>query len=226
MSRTLTALLCLTLAGTVAGAAGCAAGSDSPAPPASVGSPTPPPAPSGPPTPPASPAPPASPPPTTRPGPPDPWTLTTDGVGPYRLGQRLDSMPAGIFGESTPIDAAACPDLVSVQATGAYAGTLLLVARHNVLVEIFSAGGDPTVHTRWGDELGDAWARVEARHGRGSAAPGAWRTDPSGRRAYVIRVGDRVIMFSINPIRPRGIGGMTAGVTDHTLRSFDSGEIC
>jgi hypothetical protein len=213
MPRTLTALLSLVLAGALV--AGCAAPSGSSG---SSGSSAPP----GPPGPPGPPAPSE----VATPSPADPWLLTVDGVGPYRLGQRMDSMPAGIFGDSTPVDAAACPDLVSVAATDEYAGTLLLVARHTVLVDIFSAGGDPTVHTPWGDGPGDSWADVEARHGPGSAAPGAWRTNPSGQRAFVIRDGDRVIVFSVNPIRPGGIGGITAGLADHTLPAFDTGRPC
>jgi hypothetical protein len=157
----------------------------------------------------------------------DPWLLTTDGIGPYRLGQRVDSMPAGIFGESSPIDPARCPELYSRQATGIYAGSLLFVVRHNVLVEIFSAGGDPPgVHTSQGDRLGDPWATVESRHGSTTESPGAWKTNASGERAFVIPYGDRVLLFSVNPIRPRGVGGLSAGLTDHTEHTFLANVPC
>jgi hypothetical protein len=171
------------------------------------------------------PAPPSGPPasPLTPPPPDaaDPWLLTTDGIGPYRLGQRIDSMPAGIFGASSPVDSSKCPELYSRQAKGIYAGSLLFVVRHNVLVEIFSAGGDPPgVHTTEGDRLGDPWASVESRHGSTTESPGAWKTNASGERAFVIPYGDRVMMFSVNPIRPRGVGGITAGLTDHSEHTF------
>src|SRR5262245_1605481 len=95
---------------------------------------------------------------TTPPAPTDPWDLSLQGIGPYRLGERIDSMPADAFTGSTPIDAERCPDLVGMQATGPYAGTLLFIVRHSVLVEISSAGGDPGVHTPLMDRVGSSWS--------------------------------------------------------------------
>jgi hypothetical protein len=180
-------------------------------------------------SPPATPGPDPSGPPLTPPPPDgdDPWLLTTDGIGPYRLGQRVDAMPAGIFGPSNPIDSANCPELYSRGATGIYAGTLLFVVRHNVLVEITTSGGaDPGVHTAQGDRVGQAWSAVEARHGPTTEAPGTWKTNPTGLRAFVVSYGDRVILFGVNPIRPRGVGGISAGVTNHTEHTFLNNVTC
>jgi hypothetical protein len=180
--------------------------------------------------PPGSSGPPSGPPPSPLTPPPadpaDPWLLTADGIGPYRLGQRVDSMPAAIFGESDPVDAAKCPELYVGAATGIYAGTLLLTVRHNVLVEISTGGGEPGVHTAEGDEIGTPWPTVETRHGPSTEAPGTWRTNPSGQRAFVVPYGDRVVMFGINPIRPRSVGAITAGLADHTGRTFEKNVLC
>jgi hypothetical protein len=212
MPRKLSLMLSLALAGAVAGCSSPMP-TDPPGPPAPVTSGPPaatdPPDPSGPPQ---------TPPPADAA---DPWLLTTDGIGPYRLGQRVDALPAGIFGESSPIDSAKCPELYSRGATGIYAGTLLFVVRHNVLVEIFTAGGaDPGVHTAEGDRVGQPWPTVEGRHTSTTEAPGAWKTNPSGDRAFVVPYGDRVVMFTVNPIRPRAVGGIAAGLTNHTEHVF------
>jgi hypothetical protein len=214
MPRKLSLMLSIVTAGVVAacstpsGGPGASASSAPPAPPVTSAPPATPPGPSGPLTPPL-------------PDPAQPWRLTTDGIGPYRLGQRVDSMPPGIFGASNPIDPVTCPEVYSRQATGMYAGSLLFVVRHNVLVEIFSAGGDPPgVHTADGDRLGDPWASVESRHGPTTESPGTWKTNASGERAFVVSYGDRVLMFSVNPIRARGVGGIAAGLTNHTEHTF------
>jgi hypothetical protein len=156
----------------------------------------------------------------------DPWLLTTDGIGPYRIGQRIDAMPAGIFGESSPVDAGQCPELYTRGATGIYAGTLLFVVRHNVLVEISTGGGDPGAHTTEGDRVGTPWSTAESRHAPTAEAPGTWKTNPAGQRAFVVSYGDRVILFGINPIRPRAIGSVTAGLTDHSEHTFLTGAPC
>jgi hypothetical protein len=151
----------------------------------------------------------------------DPWLLTTDGIGPYRLGERIDSMAPGIFAPSTPIDSANCPDLYSREATGAYAGTLLFVVRHSVLVQIQSAGGDPGVHSAQGDRVGDPWSTVESRH-----PDGGYLTGAGGARAFTVPVGVRVMMFHVNPIRPDGVGSYLVGLADHSRATFLSGAHC
>lgn len=152
---------------------------------------------------------------------PDPWLLTTAGIGPYRLGARVDSMPAGSIVGLTAIDSTNCPELYSAEATGRYAGALLFVVRHNVLVEIGSAGGSPGVHSARGDRVGDSWSIVEGRY-----PTGVWRTNPSGERAFFVPSGDRVMMFGRNPIRPASVGILAVGLTDHTQQTFITGRHC
>jgi hypothetical protein len=131
-------------------------------------------------------------------------------------------MPAAIFGSSTPIDSANCPDLYSRAATGVYAGVILLVVRHSVLVQIESAGGDPGVHSPNNDRVGDPWATVEGRHPTGS-----YQTQPgTGARAFIVPAGDRVMMFHVNPIRPAGVGSYLVGMADHSQATFLSGANC
>jgi hypothetical protein len=164
---------------------------------------------------------------TTPPVTDDPWLLSLDGIGPYRLGERIDTMPAGAFTGSTQIDPDHCPDLVGMQATGEYAGTLLFRVRHNVLVEISSSGGDPGVHTPFMDRVGSSWSSLESAYPPDSAIlPGTWRTAPNGDRAFVVTSHDRVYLFTANPVRPNAVGVVTVGLADHTLATFLSGGPC
>jgi hypothetical protein len=164
---------------------------------------------------------------TAPPAPADPWELSIEGIGPYRLGERIDTMPAGVFTGSEPRDLVHCPGLVDKQATGLYAGALLFVVRDNVLVQIFSAGGDPGVHTPLGDRVGSSWSSLESAYPpERPSLPGRWRTAPDGDRAFVVTSHDRVYMFSINPIRPKAVGGVTVGLADYTLATFLNGQPC
>ena len=217
MPRRFSVLLSLSVAGLAAGlAAGCTEPASQPPPGSAAVSPA-----SA-----ASASPPVTLPTPSPPAETDPWLLATDGIGPYRLGARLDSMPAGLFGDSHAIDPAQCPDLYSRSATGKYLGVALPVVRHGVLVEISSSGGDPGVHTPAGDRVGDPWATIETRYAAGSASPGDWRTDPVGNRAFVVPRGERVLMFYVNPVRPNGVGAITVGLTDYSLQTFLTGEPC
>ena len=171
----------------------------------------------------AAPVPPA--PPAATPD--DPRRLTTDGIGPYRVGGRVDAMPENLFDWSSTFDAATCPGVYSRGSAGPYGGELIVVVRDGVLVEVFTASGRaPAIHTAEGDKIGDAWTDVEARHGPGTPAPGAWHTNGAGERAFIVPYGDRVILFSVNPVRPDGIGGISAGRADHTQRVFLAGTDC
>jgi hypothetical protein len=160
---------------------------------------------------------------TTAPPSTDPWEISTDGIGPYRLGARVDTLPAGLFTSSSPIDSVNCPDLISSGATGMYAGVLLFVVRHMQLVQIESAGGVPGVHTRVNDRVGDRWATVEGRN-----PTGTWqtRTGATTPRAFVVPNGDRVTMYHVNPIRPDGVGAIVVGMENHSRSTFLSGRHC
>jgi hypothetical protein len=149
-----------------------------------------------------------------------PWVLSTDGLGPYRLGARADELrAAGLLGQASPVDAANCPDLYNVAATGVYEGTLVLLVRHNVLVEIGTAGGDE-VRTPAGASVGGTFERVKKLYGsRGSS-----KKDSSGKEGFIVPVGDRVILFA-SSIHP-GVGWMAAGFADQTEHNFLTGSSC
>src|SRR4051794_23972900 len=100
----------------------------------------------------------------------DRWVMSADGIGPYRIGVRVDEMPAGLFGPSTPVDSVNCPGLYSVQATGEYEGTLALTVRHNYLVGIGTAGGKP-VHSAAGATVGTSFERVQEIYGTRGKCP-------------------------------------------------------
>jgi len=153
----------------------------------------------------------------------DPWLLTMDGMGPYRLGARLESMPAGLFGDSHAYDPAKCPGLYGRSARGQYVGVAQPVVRDGVLIEVSSS--DARVHTPAGDRVGDPWATIESRYA-GSPSPGGWRTSPSGTRAFVVPRGERVLIFYIYPLQPDGVGSISVGLTDFSLRRFLTGEDC
>ncbi len=148
------------------------------------------------------------------------WVLSTDGLGPYRLGARAEELrEAGLLGQSSPVDAANCPDLYNVAATGAYEGTLVLLVRHNVLVEVGTAGGD-VVRTPAGASLGMTFEQVKKLYGsRGSS-----KKDSSGKEGFIVPVGDRVILFA-SSIHP-GVGWMAAGLADQTEHAFLTGSSC
>jgi hypothetical protein len=151
----------------------------------------------------------------------DPWVLDTDGIGPYRLGMRSAELAyEGLMGTATPINSADCPELYSVAATGTYAGTLLLVLRHNVLVQIGTAGGGP-VHSPEGVRVGDTLDSARTTYGTRATA----RTGADGLPGLVVTAGDRVLLFTGHPIRP-GIGWFAAGYANHTEATFVSGDDC
>jgi hypothetical protein len=110
--------------------------------------------------------------------------------------------------------------IYSVATTGTYAGTLLLVLRHNVLVEIGTAGGGP-VRSPDGVRVGDALDSVRTTYGTRAIT----RTGADGLPGFVVTEGDRVLLFTGHPIRP-DIGWFAAGYADHTDAAFVSGEDC
>jgi hypothetical protein len=132
-----------------------------------------------------------------------------------------DLTAAGLLGSSTPINAAECPDLLSVGATGMYEGTLLLVVRHTRLVQIGTAGGDGPVTSTEGVKVGDTLESAQATYG----SSGTMHTGAAGLPGLVVPAGDRVLLFSGHPIRP-GIGWYAAGYTDYTQSTFLSGDDC
>jgi hypothetical protein len=151
----------------------------------------------------------------------DPWVLSTEGIGPYRLGMRGSELAyEDLLGTATPINSTDCPELYSVATTGTYAGTLLLVLRHNVLVEIGTAGGGP-VRSPDGVRVGDALDSVRTTYGTRAIT----RTGADGLPGFVVTEGDRVLLFTGHPIRP-DIGWFAAGYADHTDAAFVSGEDC
>lgn len=147
--------------------------------------------------------------------------LSTSGIGPYQIGARADALrKAGLLGKTTPVDQANCPDLYTVEATGAYAGTLQLVLRHNVLVEIGTAGGE-AVQASGGGKLGMSFDEVKKLYGtRGSS-----RTDSLGNPGFLVPDGNKVLLFGAHPIRP-GVGWVAAGLKDQTQHTFDTGTSC
>jgi hypothetical protein len=150
----------------------------------------------------------------------DRWVMSADGIGPYRIGVRVDEMPAGLFGPSTPVDSVNCPGLYSVQATGEYEGTLALTVRHNYLVGIGTAGGKP-VHSAAGATVGTSFERVQEIYG----TRGKMDKDSTGKPGFIVPAGDRVMLFGGHPIR-EGVGWFEVGLADHTEHMFRTGKHC
>jgi hypothetical protein len=147
----------------------------------------------------------------------DPLVLGVDGIGPYRIGVRVDEMPAGLFGKATPVDPVNCPGLYTEQATGQYEGTLVLTVRENYLVAIGTAGGKP-VHTREGVTIGTPFAQLQNLYRGGST-----HQSPTGEPGFIVTTGNRVLLMRGNPIRD-GVGWIEAGEADHTRNTFLTGR--
>ncbi len=148
--------------------------------------------------------------------------MSVDGVGPYKIGARVEQLrKAGLLGELTTLDEKRCRELYRADASGTYSGTFQLVIRHQVLVEIGTAGGDLDLRTREGAGIGMSWPEIRKLYGQ----RGAMVKDSTGKRGFLVKDGDRVMLFSGHPVRP-GIGYVAIGMADHTEHVFRTGEPC
>jgi hypothetical protein len=152
---------------------------------------------------------------------PDGLVMNVDGIGPYRIGSRVEDLrAAGLLGQSSPIDPR-CPEVHSAAATGPYSGEVLLTVRRNVLVEIGTAGGDQPVRSPEGAAIGTSWDEIRKLYG----GRGAMRKDPEANQGFLVPVGNRVMLFDGHPTRP-GVGYFAVGLADYTERHFTTGQFC
>ena len=150
----------------------------------------------GPSNPPASPTA-SAPVPSPTAAPPAEFQLSVRGAGPYQIGARLEQLRAAGLVDS-PSARQGCDGVVDAGATGHWAGHVLLVFRHDVLVGI---GGAGEVKSPAGVGPGMSFAEAERIYGdRGRPI-----RSKAGKQGYVVGVGNMIELFTDHPIRP-GIG--------------------
>jgi hypothetical protein len=143
--------------------------------------------------------------------------LSVRGAGPYRIGARQQALAAaGLIDwvAQTP----GC-DVVHAGATGDWAGVILLAFRNGRLVEVGTATAPP--RSPAGASVGMGWSELENIYGsRGKLVHNA-----DGERAYAVRIGSRVELYTGHPIRS-GVGYFQVGPANFVLRNFLQGPAC
>ncbi|WP_422770349.1 hypothetical protein ACN28C_27160 [Plantactinospora sp. WMMC1484] len=144
--------------------------------------------------------------------------LTANGIGPYRIGV---STRTGLVATGRVInveEAQTCAGYYYAEATGRYAGSLLLKFQGNRLVQIITT--DPAIRTRAGGRVGMTLAELEMRYGqRGAVEHGKWTL-----RAYVVPGGgDRIIAF-FEGFSSEYVHQVSSGERDRVLASFVGGD--
>ncbi|MFY1691349.1 hypothetical protein [Plantactinospora sp. WMMB782] len=143
--------------------------------------------------------------------------LTVDGIGPYRIGvsTRTGLLARGLV--TNIEEEQTCNGFYSGEATGRYAGILLLRFQGNRLVLLSTT--DPTIRTRVGGRVGMTLADLEQRYGPlGAIEYGKWTL-----RAYVVSSGGRIIAFFEDPYTPY-VYRIASGERDRVLASFVGGD--
>ncbi|GIG91485.1 hypothetical protein [Plantactinospora endophytica] len=143
--------------------------------------------------------------------------LTADGIGPYRIGvsTRTGLLAQGLV--TNVEEEQTCTGFYSGQATGRYAGILLLRFQGNRLVLLSST--DPTIRTRAGGRVGMTLDELEQQYGpQGAIEYGKWTL-----RAYVVPSGGRIIAFFEDPYTPY-VYRIASGERDRVLASFVGGD--
>ncbi|WBB81423.1 hypothetical protein O7606_08700 [Micromonospora sp. WMMD882] len=144
-------------------------------------------------------------------------TLSVRGAGPYRIGRSLDGLTAaGLIDSVAP----GCGDVLVAGATGQWAGVILLTFRAGRLVAVGTATRPPSSPA--GAGVGMTFDDLERIYGpRGALV----HDEVTGRSAYLVRIGDRVELFSDHPIRD-GVGYFEAGLGSHLAPSSRAGRAC
>lgn len=144
--------------------------------------------------------------------------LSVRGIGPYRIGVKLDKLvAAGLVTEAWPTPG--CPDVVGTGTTGEWAGTFLLVFRGGRLVEVGTATVPP--RSPAGAAVGMSFAELEDIYGD----RGEMIYSSGGAPGYLVRAGSRVELFTGHPIRP-GVGYFQVGPANFVERAFRQGATC
>ncbi|WP_433392662.1 hypothetical protein [Micromonospora sp. KLBMP9576] len=143
--------------------------------------------------------------------------ISVRGAGPFRIGTSLARLSAAGLIDWVAPD---CDGVVRTGVTGAWAGTVLLAFRDGRLVEVGTATAPP--RTPAGATVGMSFARLEEIYGpRGSLIS----NDAGDASAYLVRVGDRVELFTGHPIRP-GAGYLQVGPASFVELGFRQGPSC
>ncbi|RKN40314.1 hypothetical protein [Micromonospora endolithica] len=137
--------------------------------------------------------------------------ISVRGAGPFRIGARLDRLQAAGLIDWVASDG---PDLVRTGVTGQWAGKLILTFRDGRLVGVGTATAPP--RTPAGAQVGMFFADLERIYGpRGSMI----NNDAGADRAYLVRVGSRVELFTGHPIR-QGVGYLEVGLASYVERAY------
>ncbi|MEH1013447.1 hypothetical protein V6U90_10070 [Micromonospora sp. CPCC 206060] len=144
--------------------------------------------------------------------------LSVRGTGPYRIGVTLDRLTAA--GLVTDVwSYPGCDDVVDSGATGEWAGVILLRFRAGRLAEIGTATVPP--RSPAGAAVGMSFAELEEVYGQ----HGELIRSDDGRTGYLVRIGQRVELFTDHPIRP-GVGYFQVGPAHFVERTFRTGAAC
>ncbi|MBO4207755.1 hypothetical protein [Micromonospora echinofusca] len=144
--------------------------------------------------------------------------LSVRGAGPYRIGMSLDRLAAA--GLVTDVwSYPGCDDVVGSGATGEWAGVILLRFRAGRLADIGTATRPP--RSPAGAAVGMEFSELEEIYGR----RGELVRSASGQTGYLVRVGQRVELFTDHPIRS-GVGYFQVGPADFVERTFRTGTAC
>jgi hypothetical protein len=148
---------------------------------------------------------------------PDDSVLSVRGAGPYRVGARLPALQeAGLIDWVAPQPGC---DVVVAGVTGDWAGVLVLAFRNGRLVDVGTATAPP--HSPAGASVGMDWSQLEDIYG----SRGSLIYNDDGDRAYVVRIGSGVELFTGHPIR-EGVGYFQAGPANFVLHNFMHGSVC
>ena len=144
--------------------------------------------------------------------------LSVRGAGPYRIGARLTDLVArGLIDWTQPRPGH--PSVVDAGATGDWAGVVLLAFRDGRLVEVGTATTPP--RSPAGATVGMSFDDLEAIYG----PRGGLVHNDAGERAYLVRFGTRVELFTGHPVRP-GVGYFQVGPADFVEQNFLHGCAC
>ncbi|MEH0841500.1 hypothetical protein V6U81_03775 [Micromonospora sp. CPCC 205711] len=143
--------------------------------------------------------------------------LSVRGAGPFRIGASLARLSAAGLIDWT---VTGCDGVVSAGVTGDWAGVVLLAFRDGRLVEVGTATAPP--RSPAGASVGMSFAQLEEIYGpRGAMIS----NDAGDASAYLVRIGERVELYTGHPIRP-GVGYFQVGRADFVERAFREGRSC
>jgi hypothetical protein len=147
----------------------------------------------------------------------DASVLSVRGAGPYRIGARLQELTAS--GLISWTDTLPDCDVVYAGATGDWAGVIIVAFRNGRLVAVGTATAPPVSPS--GASVGMAWDQFEEIYG----SRGEFVYNDDGDRAYAVRIGAGVELYTGHPIRS-GVGYFQAGRANFILGNFLRGSPC